>query len=249
MKIAIVDDRPEEVMELHRLLKEYAAIHQIELEISVFTRASAMLAGYHPLLYAVIFLDIYMQDMTGLDAAQVIREQDPDTLLIFLTSSDEHRPEAFRLHAFDYIEKPADEAQIYRVMDDIFRRQTGLATRRFAFTCNREEYRLAYTDLICVQASGHYLEISDKDGNVYRTRMTFAAAEEELSTDSRFLLILRGILVNMDYITGFGPGVCCLKGGIRLPINVKNGKRIEQIWKNYVFKKIRQETQEREEPS
>lgn len=68
---------------------------------------------------------------------------------------------------------------------------------------------------------------------------------EELENEPRFLLVNRGILVNMDFIQKFQDGMCQLEGGIMMPANVRNSKSIEDIWHNYLFTKIRNRSMER----
>ena len=46
-----------------------------------------------------------MEGMTGMEATESIRAMDSDTLIVFLTASEEHMPDAFRFHAYDYISK------------------------------------------------------------------------------------------------------------------------------------------------
>ena len=73
--------------------------------------------------------------------------------------------------------------------------------------------------------------------------MTFASISDILSEDIRFLPIMRGILVNMDYITSLKNGSCFIAGDIQTPITLKKEKQLEQIWKNYIFNKIRNESE------
>ena len=74
--------------------------------------------------------------------------------------------------------------------------------------------------------------------------MTFSSIKDKLDEVNHFLQLLRGLLVNMDYITDFDNETCRLKGNISLPINVRNAKKIEQVWHNYMFNKIRREQRE-----
>lgn len=244
MNIAVVDDVKRERDCLCDILRDYAAAAGVVLELRCFSRAEELLADYRPLMYTVIFMDIFMDGMSGVDAAEQIRISDSDTLLIFFTTSDEYMSRAFMIHAFDYIRKPFDAERIFRVMDDILKRRTA-EVKRFAFSSDRRDYLIPYAEIVAVRTSDHYLEITTADGMTYRTRMTFAAAAAQLSEDRRFLPILRGVLVNMDYIRSFGGGACHLEGDIHLPINVRNSRKIEQMWRNYVFAKIRNEAMER----
>ena len=240
-----MDDNPLDLETLDRILKEYCAVNAIDAEISVFDDAQKLLDGYRPLQYTVIFLDIYMNSITGIEAARSVRNADPDTLLVFLTSSTDHMSEAFTLHAFDYIQKPVNACQIFRVMDDILKRRTESESNRLSFYSNKRDYSLPYSEIVTVITNANYLEITDCHGNTYKTRMTFVAASTQLEQDKRFLRLLRGVLVNMDFIASFGSDTCRIKGGDELPINIRSRKSIEQTWRNYLFSKIRGDSMRR----
>ena len=241
MNIAITDDIPFDAAALRTLLKDYAERNHQDLQISVFSSAEELLNSHTS--FAVIFLDIYMDEMSGIEAAERIRRHDSDVLLIFLTSSRNHMPEAFHVHAFEYIQKPIDPVSLKRVMDDALQKlDRNTAAPRLNFSIHRREYKLPYTNIKSVVSTANYLEITDRDNNVYKPRMTFSTVSELLSGDERFLTILRGILVNMDYVIGFEEKVCLLEGGITLPINTRNQRKIEQIWLDYSFDRIRKDS-------
>lgn len=240
MNIAIVDDRTVDLDNLQKTLEQYAAIRQRELTLTAFSSAEELLAHFRPGMYETIFLDIYMGGMSGVEAAEKIRAVDPDVFLVFLTSSGEHMPEAFQLHAFDYLQKPAQPDRVFRVLNDIWMRMPA-PEASLAFTQDRIDIKLPYKNIVAVETAGHYLQITDRDGTAYRPRMTFAAVSELLTRDKRFLPIIRGVLVNLDYVTGFGDGICRVQGKteMRFPVNVREAKKIQQIWRDYVFDKIR----------
>lgn len=173
MNIAIIDDRKEDREKLGGILLKYAADSGEKLNIEHFDSAEALLDNYQPFLYTILFLDIYMDGMSGMQAAEIIRKTDSDVILVFLTTSEEHHVEALHNHAFDYIEKPADPAQVCRIMDDILKRKTDL-TQSLSFSVNRTKYHLALNDIVAISASSHNIEIYDKHSNTYAPRLTFS---------------------------------------------------------------------------
>ena len=160
-----------------------------------------------------------------------------------LTTSRDHMPEAFHAHVFDYIQKPADRKRIFSIMDDLIRKQNiETGTPIFSFSSQKKDYNLKFSEIKAVSADANYLEIIDRGGNTYHPRMTFSTVSELLLRDPRFLPVLRGILVNMDYVISIGEKACQLEGGITLPINAKNSRKIEQAWMDYTFNRIRQDS-------
>ncbi len=241
MNIALIDDIPEERGRLRKILTEYAGIHRLEISLQEFSCAEDFLADYRPLKYTIIFMDIYMEGMSGIEAAQKIRETDEDTILVFLTTSDDHRAEAFRCHAYDYLRKTSKPDLINETMDHILRLHTKQDGDRFSFTCDRQEYSILYADLLYLQAEGNYLMVAGSGGEEWKVRMKFSDAEDILLKDSRFLTMIRGLIVNLDYVIRISRDTCLLQNGMTLPIHTRKSREIEQIWRNYNFSKLRRE--------
>ncbi len=247
MNIALVDDSEKERKNVARILNEYALSNQLSIEISEFSNAADFVKDYIPYYYAFIFLDIYMDEMDGIEAAKNIRLSDPEATIIFLTSSDEHMPEAFSVHAYDYIGKPAHRDRIFKLFDELMERKTAISNEpTFSFICDKNQIVLPYSGIVLIQtSSANYLDVMDSRGNTYRTRMTFSSICDELSKDNRFLLLIRGSLVNMDHIVNIETSICLLDTGISIPVNVRKSDSLTEIWRNYKFKKIRTERRER----
>lgn len=240
MNIAVIDDLPQERENIRSILADYAAANRIDLSVSEFGSAEELLEGYRPLGYSAVFLDIYMDGMSGIEAAQKVRETDRDSLIVFLTTSEDHMPEAFRLHAYEYIIKPVGKEDLFRVMDDILHRATPAEASRFSFTTSQGETALSYDDLVMVGTDAHnYLEVMDKTGDTQKTRMTFSTAGDILLQDKRFLLIRRGVIVNMAYIRKFDDALCHMNVGIPIPISPRSRKKLEQVWDNYLMDRMR----------
>ena len=246
MNIAIVDDLSPESDALMDILNEYAAINKLALSIDVFPSGEDFLRCFSPFSYAVIFMDVYMAGMTGVEAARKVRETDRHTLIVFLTTSGDHRADAFSIHAYDYIEKPTKREKLFRVMDDILQNHTSLFSDKLSFSSEGQDYALPYPDIVSVMtAQRNYLEIVDRFGNKYLSRMTFSTIVKELEKDNRFLQINRTTLVNLEQVKSFKDVTCLLKNNASFPIYSKKTKEIEQKWQNYMFSRIRKTNQER----
>ena len=178
MKIALVDDSREALSQLEQLISEYSIANSLDLTTESFSDPLPFVKSYAPYRYAAVFLDIYMGEMSGLDAATQIRDSDRNVAIVFLTTSAEHRPDAFRFHAFDYLTKPIDRSRLFGTLDDLFHRQSETDLNRFTFTENRVQYSLPVSDIVSVQSSAHYLEITDINGKTYSPRMNFSEASD-----------------------------------------------------------------------
>lgn len=236
MNIALADDLPEERDKIKKIIKDYAKVKHIRIDVSSFGSAEELFRDYRPLQYTAIFLDIYMDGMNGIDAARKIKEADRDALIVFLTCSKDHVPDAWRLHIYEYIEKPVSEEKIFPVLDDIMDRIRPVFVPRFSFFSQGAEQSVSYNDLVMVGTDAHnYLEITDSSGKTRQTRMTFAEANDILIKDKRFLMIRRGVIVNMAFIQNFDNNLCFLSVASPVPITPRSRKKLEQLWHNYLM--------------
>mgnify|MGYP004577716819 FL=1 len=238
MRIAIVDDMAEESEKMETALKSLGKGLALELEIMCFSSGEAFLAAFESGSFDIVFMDIYMNGISGTETAARMREKDCRCILIFLTTSMEHMPEAFSCHAFEYIQKPFDIERLRKVFGDVLL-VIPPKTRYIEFVSNRQTIRLMYDDFVSAVADDHYVSITDSSGRRYSTRMKFSDFTRSLAEDERFLLINKGVLVNMDNITAFEEYGCRMKNGELFPVKVRDRVNIEEKWLQYSFSAIR----------
>ena len=246
MVVAIVDNDTADAVQLEQMLAGYAMARDVVIQTRLFASGETFLEQFRPGLFDMVFMDIFMDGMTGAEAAALLRARDVRCLLIFLTTSQEHMPDAFACHAFDYIQKPAEEERIFRLMDDAVRAIPG-AERYLEFTSSRQTARLAMSDIAAAQTEGHYIRLTDRVGRTFVTRLTFSELLEKLEGDGRFLTINRGVLVNMDEVTAFQRNNCLLACGLALPVKIRSARQIERQWQDWSFRQIRQAQRRRED--
>ena len=243
MNIAIVDDLETDRLSLEQTLREYNSIHRLGMTFCQFSSGKSLLQDYQPFRYAIVFLDIFMGDLSGIETARAIREADDDVTIIFLTTSESHMPEAYSLFAAAYLRKPISKSDVFRTLDHLLRIRTQEG-QRFEFSYGRQDYKLRLADIVSLEKVGNYMCITDRSGQAYRTRMTFSKAETQV--DSQFLVLMKGLMVNMAYIKQIRNNQCLMRNGMIFPLNVKNARVLQQKWLNYKFAAIRSGTSELE---
>lgn len=241
MKIALVDDERYYLAEMESLCKEYAGIRDCHIEVASFTGGKEFLSAIEddpPCRFSMVFLDIYMSDVDGITVAHVLREADPDCLLVFLTSTRDFMPEAFSFHAFEYIQKPMTRERLARVLDDAAR-LLPMASKYIELGSERKTLRVCLKDISHALTDGHYLNITMVDGSSLRQRMTAAEFLARTGGDDRFYLANRGVILNIAHIRSIADGSCIMDGGATLPMRVKDARLIEQAVMKRSFEAIR----------
>ncbi|MDO5573098.1 MAG: LytTR family DNA-binding domain-containing protein [bacterium] len=240
MQIAIVDDDAQEIQRLQGLIHDFMTVNRLDAQILTYANAESFLSEFQSGRFDVIFMDIYMEEMSGVEAAGRVRALDNRVFLIFLTSSMEHMADAFSCHAFEYVEKPAAFERIAGILTDII---TLLpATSRYIdLTIDRQDIRLFYSDILSAVSNNHMILFSDQFGEHYSIRRNFSEMSDLLLQDRRFLQINKGIIVNMDFISELKQSSCALSDGELLPVKIRDRAKIEQTYSQYCFEKLRGE--------
>ena len=105
MRIAIVDDSPVDRVQLLECLTKYFAETKTEYETTCYEDAKDFLENYH-YTFDFIILDIDMPGLSGINAAKILREKDPNVTLMFVTKMPQYAIEAYSVEAMDYMLKP-----------------------------------------------------------------------------------------------------------------------------------------------
>ena len=237
MNIALVDDNESEMIQLRDFLSQFEKQNGLSFSVDYFSSGELFLESFAEYKYSIIFIDVFMDGINGAETARLIREKDQFCLIIFLTSSDAFMSEAFSCYAFEYIQKPATRERVFQVLADALK-LLPRQSRLLEFICSRQTVRLLYSDIVCVVARGHNTDVTDIRGCTQSPYIGFSEFIRPLNTDDRFLLLNKGVLVNMDHISGFDKNVCHLACGIQLPVRVRESSRIERLWQDYTFAQI-----------
>jgi two-component system LytT family response regulator len=237
----IVDDEP-----LGRRRLEDALRSQPDIEV-VGTAADgeAAVEAIRRLKPRLVFLDVQMPRMTGLDVVKAVGPEMP--LTIFVTAYDRHAVDAFELAATDYLVKPFDDDRFDQALDRARRhlrmadteqkREKLLAVlndlppvpapkngasrflERIPVESRGEVKLVAVAEIEAIVASGPYAELVTGNQR-YLIRETMNALEEQLDP-SRFIRIHRSTIVALDEVDTLLRGA-----GGDYEVKMKNGARL-----------------------
>lgn len=236
LKIALVDDEQVYLDEMAKLCRDFGEENRLETEIFTYSDGESFLRSGDE--YLIVFMDIYMNGSDGVLTAKKLRERDSGCILVFLTSSAEHMPEAFSCHAFEYIVKPFSPQRVKDVLNDVLK-ILPISAEYVELYSDRKSIRAALGDIVSAVTDAHYLDVGLADGTAFRCRMTMGQFIERINGDPRFILINKGIIVNADYIADFENNCCILENGAHFPIRIRDRLKIEQAVRDYNFDKIR----------
>ena len=245
LNIAVVEDTRLDSERLqrgiHRWFTDTAPVKDRTLQaVTCFADGRSLLKVYEPEKFQIVFMDIVMRELSGIDTARELRLRDNKALLIFTTTSRDYAFDAFPLHPFDYIVKPCDPAKLGRVLSEAV---SYLETPEpvIDVRVSRSTYTLRVRDISAVMSQDHFVEVVLSDGRCILCSMMFREVEAALSGDKRFLLCNRGLLVNMDCVASLSrdKDSFIMNDGLRLPIRVRGRAKVLTEFTQYQISRIR----------
>ena len=121
MKVLVVDDEPLVRERLRVLLAAHADVQLVGERGD----GPSALEAYRELAPDVVFLDIQMPGLSGLEVAEAWRSEGALPVIVFVTAFDQYAVEAFRLHALDYLTKPIDPGRFAEALERARGDRTG----------------------------------------------------------------------------------------------------------------------------
>jgi two-component system LytT family response regulator len=232
IRVLVVDDESPARAKLRRWLAEQPDM-QVAAEAANGLAAAQLITTTRPDL---VFLDIQMPDITGLEvAAQLQAETAP--LVVFVTAHDDHAVEAFDLGAVDYLLKPYDRSRFLRALTRIRMRLKDGARHAVSVEVARARLgavrRLPVPDgdglklidcatIYWLEADDNYVHVHTADRE-YLLRRTLQDLLQQLG-EERFVRIHKSAAVNVSQIAGLdrmpkGDYEVRLRSGARLRLS------------------------------
>ena len=166
----------------------------------------------------LVFLDVEMPVMNGIDCARSIQDMDPSTVIIFATAHDAYMGDAFEVYAFDYLVKPF---KVERVLQTLERAKARLL-RRYGQTAEAGAGRVRSAegrmmlhhrngvsfidlkDILLVQREDRATVIYTRDGGRYVTGDSLAETEARLDA-AVFFRSHKSYIINLNHISNITP--------------------------------------------
>lgn len=222
MKIAVVEDNRDCASRLERSLKRFQEEYHEPIEIVFFSNGMNFIEDYTA-DFDVIFMDIEMPMMDGMQAARLLREKDKEVAIVFLTVMARHALFGYEVEAADFLIKPAEYAKLAKCLQKILARRSRDKAACIVFSGKDGTARIAHREIVYVESLNHWCIFHTADGGEHRMLIPMKKAEELLA-GSGFLRCNNSYLVNVSYVTGWNKSSVSVNG-TDLPIS--RGKRKE----------------------
>ena len=198
MNIAICDDDNTWITHIEEYVSRIKKVYK-ETEYDTFESGEALLKYYemHGNVFDIVILDIEMANMSGIEAAQKIREKDTNVCIFFLTGHKEYVYDCFRPSPMNFWIKPL-EYELFK--EDIMRAYQRINDSNVYIKIieNRQKIRLKCDDIIYIENKDRKSWIHTVQG-VYKTNKLLSELISELD-DKFFVRVYKSFIINLKYI-------------------------------------------------
>lgn len=220
-RIAICDDERFFVEKLKELLSDYMMEKGFVFEIDTYNSGAELLGlGIEISQYTVVFLDIIMEKISGITAAEKIRKVSREVFIVFVTAYMDYSLEGYRLDVVRYLLK--GDANFRSIVNEcmdaiIYKLNYSVAKKEFRFMEGVKEISLER--LLYIESNLHKLEfyVMEDAMQIYTMYGTLNELEEEL-TENNFVRIHQSYLVNIKHIKNVARYRAVLTNGVELVI-------------------------------
>ncbi len=210
INIAMVEDTAEDLQRFEAFFASYAGEKQLDYELTTFPSGEDFLMSFSG-QYDVIFLDIELGGITGLETGAKIREKDEEVLIIFLTKMGQFAINGYEVGAADYILKPLNE-QIFTVkLNKLFRRMSQRGQLQETLSLGGGRHIVSTDQIFYVEVLKHDVTFHTAEGD-FTERGSLREVEGKVSA-FYFARLSNSFLVNLKYIAGIRKNEVQIKNG------------------------------------
>ena len=178
--------------------------------------------------FDMLFLDIRMEKVDGMETARRLRKRGIDGPVVFLTNSPDYAVDSYEVHAAGYLLKPLKEEKLKSLLERLLKPDV----RRRIAVRTKGRMRYFYIDeILWVESDKHTVTLHFTDGNCVAVNDRLTVIEEQIG-DRRFLRCHQSYLVNMDYVADVQEDFI-LTDRTRIPLRVRNRKELLDAYYSY----------------
>jgi DNA-binding LytR/AlgR family response regulator len=230
INIAIVEDDEQSAEKIKSYIEQFGKQSEHSLSVKHFKDGLDFLENYHS-EFNIVFMDVEMPFMNGMEVAKKMRKIDTRAVLIFVTNMAQYAIEGYEVDALDYMVKPVEyfnfSVKLKKAIKNLDKRTDDniLLMRPNGFV------RLSINSIIYIEVNDHKL-LFYTDNAIHEIRGTLSAYESRL-TPFGFSKCNHCYLVNLKYVKSVDEEFVTLANGEQLQISRPKRKKFMEDLKGF----------------
>lgn len=230
LRIAICDDEKYMSDKIKMLVSDFFCWKNMDIVISQFSNGKELLK--YDKTIDILFLDIQMKDMDGMETARKLRSRKFKGVLIFITVLKEMVFQSFEVQAFDYLVKPIEASHFEKTMVRLLDSMKNASESSLLVQKGYESSIILFDEIVFCEIIDRkvYLHLASSEVIDFYERI------ENLETrlDSRFFRCHRSFLINLKYLKSYKNGTAYMEGGTEIPVSRLRSKEFSNVILQYM---------------
>lgn len=235
MKIALCDDSVDQLEQIRHMILQWDN-RPADLVISCFDNGDSLLQAHCAEPFDIIFLDVIMPLLSGMETAKELRQTDKTVKVVFLTTSAEYAVEAFTVKASSYLLKPLVPEKLHGCLDELSQELQSSA-RTICVRSAHALYRISVSNIEYIESQNKRIIFVLSNGQSISSSEPLYAYESKLTLEDGFFKCSRSFIVNIYRIDTFTAKEIRTQSGARIPISRSCHREFEQAYFSVLFGK------------
>lgn len=220
IKVAIVEDEEKATQDLRDALNRFSKENDIFFQVETYKEGLTFLDEKKEI--DLIFMDIEMPHMNGIDVAKKLREKDEKVALIFVTNMVQYAIRGYEVDAIDYVLKPLKYARFSALMKKTLRIIDKTNEAQLVLKTNGGIRKIYFSSILYIEIQDHLLIYHTEQGDI-ETWGTISGAEENLPKEE-FCRCSHSMIVNFRHIQEIDKDTITMKN-VSKPIAISHSKK------------------------
>lgn len=220
-KIGICDDEHVTCTELENIILRFYSYNLYKVEVYVWNSGDKCCEDIkNGNKVNLLFLDIALPGMNGVDTGKYIREtmNDQTTKIIYISSKTNYAMELFQIHPYDFLVKPYTKEKVNSLLEKIMNIEK-IDRMQYVYSVHGNTYRVDYGDIINFMSNNKMIEINLINGErkTFRGKLKIEAAK----LPKQFVKIGQSYIINMKYLKECHYDYVVMRDDVRISISQK----------------------------
>lgn len=231
LQIAVCEDNIEEQNSLLYILENSG----FPVKITIFNCGEDLLADYSKGKFDLIFMDIYMSGISGVETVTEIRKIDENVPIAFTTTSTDHTLESYRLNALKYIEKPVKEGAVHDLLELAQLKKKNVP--HLIVKIKGKDTSIPFERILYAEQKSHTLYLFLTGNEVIKANEKLDNVEAQFEGHS-FFRCHKSYLVNFSYVKNLDKELMVfkMKEGKNVHIRRESMTIVRKAFETYLFK-------------
>ena len=228
--IAVCDDEKYMSEKIAKMVKDFFGRKKIEISVLQYPSGEELLK--YKTEMDILFLDIEMQGINGMETARRLRAENYQGFLIFITILKEMVFQSFEVSPFDYLVKPVKEEDFLRTMERLLLSMQSNEKANLLIQKGHESSIISFGDIIYCEIIDRKVYLHLRTGEVIDYYDRIENLEKKL--DKRFFKCHRSYLINLNYLKSYKNNMAYMANGLEIPVSRLRRKEFSKVILQYM---------------